>query len=247
MLEEFHFVPFTVSNPPPGPWLVFAPHPDDETFGMGGSLMLAKQGEIATHVVVMTDGALGGKLDNLVNVRQQELQKACDLLGVSSLNCLNQPDRHLSISNSLVCRIATLIQEIRPAAVFFPAPFEPHPDHRSTAQLVWAALQSLSTEPQGRQLEAPQAYSYEISVQSPINILLDITSVIADKRTAMAVYSSQNAENDYPQLVEGLNKGRSFTLPEPVRFAEGFFHYAPETLGLSLKEVCLGFVEKYWD
>ena len=42
MLQPEHIlVPFSVSELPPGPWLVFAPHSDDETFGMGGSLLKA--------------------------------------------------------------------------------------------------------------------------------------------------------------------------------------------------------------
>ena len=41
ILEEGQLLPYSSNDLPPGPWLVFAPHPDDETFGMGGSLLLA--------------------------------------------------------------------------------------------------------------------------------------------------------------------------------------------------------------
>ena len=58
---ESSLLPYTPSALPPGPWLVFAPHADDETYGMGGALLLAKAQKIETHVVVLTDGALGGE------------------------------------------------------------------------------------------------------------------------------------------------------------------------------------------
>ena len=40
--REDVLIPFNTSPLPPGPWLVFAPHADDETFGMGGTLLKAK-------------------------------------------------------------------------------------------------------------------------------------------------------------------------------------------------------------
>ncbi|MBW1671465.1 MAG: PIG-L family deacetylase, partial [Deltaproteobacteria bacterium] len=56
MLQEKDIIPYTPSDIPPGPYLVFAPHPDDETFGMGGTIALAAHAGIAVHVVVLTDG-----------------------------------------------------------------------------------------------------------------------------------------------------------------------------------------------
>ena len=40
MLPESELIPYGSSELPPGPWLVFSPHPDDETFGLGGSRFL---------------------------------------------------------------------------------------------------------------------------------------------------------------------------------------------------------------
>ncbi len=75
ILEEYQLLPYNNSDLPRGPWLVFAPHPDDETFGMGGSLLLAKQQNIATHVVFVTDGALGGEGDREA-VSQERMEEA---------------------------------------------------------------------------------------------------------------------------------------------------------------------------
>jgi hypothetical protein len=53
--------------------------------------------------------------------------------------------------------------------------------------------------------------------------LIDITAQSLAKEGAMQVYESQNKENNYPELVAALDKGRTFSLPKEVKFAEGFF------------------------
>ena len=49
------------------------------------TLLKAKQQGIETHLVVLTDGSQGGKIDDLVEVRRQEVRKVADLLGIASL------------------------------------------------------------------------------------------------------------------------------------------------------------------
>ena len=71
--KENILIPFHASSLPEGPWLVFAPHADDETFGMGGSLLKAKEQGIETHLVVLTDGSRGGRSADLVAVSYTHL------------------------------------------------------------------------------------------------------------------------------------------------------------------------------
>ena len=168
---EHILLPFAPAALPPGPWLVFAPHADDETFGMGGSLLKASKQGVATHVILLTDGALGGERDDLVQIRQQEAEAAAQMLGLEDLQCWNEPDRGLELSVGLSDRIAAAISSIEPASVFFPAPMEIHPDHRAAGFAVWDALQQVY---QLNKIK-PLAIAYEISVQNPINFCIDIT------------------------------------------------------------------------
>lgn len=247
MNPEHVLVPYQCADLPAGPWLVFAPHADDETFGMGGALRLAADQGISTHVVVLTDGALGGDsvdaadIAELVKTRQQELTAACDLLGVTATDTWDQPDRGLELAPALIERIAAAIADTGAGTVFFPGALELHPDHRMTAQLVWQAAQQL--QQRGWRGLQPQFWSYEISVQSPVNCLLDITAVVPVKRQAMAVYASQNAQNNYPELIMALNKARTFSLPATVSHAEAFYQYTDAELNGTLQaatEAALG-------
>lgn len=231
-------LPYDLSPLPQGPWLVFAPHADDETYGMGGALLRAKAAGIETHVVVLTDGALGGEASDLVAIRQAEVQQAARELGLAGLQCWDEPDRGLAASSALVAKTAAAIRQSGAAAVFFPGALEAHPDHRASAQLVWLALQSLEA--------LPRAYSYEIGTQNPINTMIDTTDVIGDKARVMKCYNSQNTENNYEDLVLALDKGRTFTMPAEVSHCEGFYCYSTEQLQKTLREVTLEIIALYF-
>ena len=62
----------------------------------------------------------------------------------------------------------------------------------------------------------------------------------------MAVYDSQNSENNYEELVISLDKGRSFTLGSEVGYAEGFYHFSKVQLQQSLKQVTHEIVDLYF-
>jgi len=238
--QENVLIPFSTSALPSGPWLVFAPHADDETFGMGGTLLRAKEQGIDTHLVVLTDGSKGGDAEDIVKTRLNEVKKASKILGFKTLQCWGERDRSLDASEILVEKVSDLILELLPASVFFPGPLEIHPDHRATALLVWNAIRRVvNSEIKLR------ALAYEIGVQNPINLLINITEQIPKKKEVMEVYVSQNQENNYPELVLALNKGRTFSLPQSVRFAEGFFGYEAQDLNFSLEEVTHKIIKRY--
>ena len=239
MLEEKQLVPYDVSPLPAGPWLVFAPHPDDETFGMGGSLLLAARQGIDIVLVVLTDGALGGNEDAeaLAATREAETREAARRLGIKETQFWRQKDRKLQTTDPLIEKISDLVRRLSPASVFFPSPMELHPDHRTTAILVWEGLR--------RGAFSGTACAYEISVQGQINRLIDITSVVDEKRAIMGVYESQLAQNDYSGVVLALNKARTYTLPQTITGAEGFYAYA-SPINTDLAYQTLSSLRAYW-
>lgn len=230
ILDETQLIPYAASPLPAdeGPWLVFAPHADDESFGMGGSIALAAQAGIAVHLVVLTDGAQGGTQRDLVAIRKAETQKAAAVLGIRSVIFLDQCDRELQPTPGLVTDILVLLRSCQPRAVFFPGAFELHPDHRAAALLVWAALQQ-------RADPALVPIAYEIATQSPVNCLVDITGVLPVKQRAIACYPSQLEQKDYGAIVVAMNKLRSLTLGKETSAAEGFYRYSAMELTGSLQ------------
>lgn len=225
---ESDYLPFSPGELPPGPWLVLAPHPDDETYGMGGSIRRAAIAGLIVHVLVLTDGALGGPDPaGLVTRREAEAREAAGILGISDIQFWREPDRGLEPSDHLAQRVAKLLVDLGIRSLFFPSLTEPHPDHRATAVIGWEAcrLAAFTASP----------IAYEISSHGPINLLLDVTQSIADKEAAMAVYSSQEAERPYARRVLAHNIARTWSLADDVLFAESFLAIRP--LDLPLAEV----------
>lgn len=239
MLAEVELVPYEASPLPEGPYLVFAPHPDDETFGLGGTLLLAAQQGIEVHVAIMTDGALGGSANDLTHVRKQEAQQAIDFLGVKTLHFFDFADRALTVDALSIERVAAYIEQVAPASIFFPSLLEYHPDHRATAFILASAVLSLPKREMC-------CFSYDISVHGFINRLIDISSVVEKKAQAMDVYLSQLEENQYSDLVLALNRTRAYTLSDSITHAEGLYQFARDELQ-DLKGFMKNRVTRYWD
>lgn len=118
--NESTYLPFESSPLPNGSWLVLAPHPDDETFGMGGTLLLAKSQGITVDIIFVTDGGKGGESqENLVKTRELEAQNVADKLGVRTVYFWCEVDRELTASQHLINKLSAFIEQWQPAAVFF--------------------------------------------------------------------------------------------------------------------------------
>jgi LmbE family N-acetylglucosaminyl deacetylase len=132
-------------------------HPDDETFGMGGTLaMYARQG-VNIQLVCATRGEVGEidpefkeKLNSAACLRTQELRCAAETLGIKTVHFLNYRDSGMpgSPDNShpkamaaqpvtqVAGEVAHHIRQIRPEVVltFDPIGGYRHPDHIAIQQ-----------------------------------------------------------------------------------------------------------------
>lgn len=131
---------------------VFA-HPDDESFGPGGTLAKYAREGVEVHVCIVTDGATGSVVpdavspdaaDSLADLRLQELTCACQVLGVH-LHTLGYRDSGMegspdnkhpaslyqADSNDVVRDVVRVICETRPHVVITHDPTGGyfHPDH----------------------------------------------------------------------------------------------------------------------
>lgn len=212
MILEQELVPYKTSDLPPSPWLILSPHPDDETIGMGGTICLGKKQDTIIWVVEVTDGGKGGD----PNIRKQESKEAAKKLGIDKIIWWDLPDRNLIKFKSIFKKnFLQTISKLKPKTIFLPSCFEFHPDHRATTHMALSSLKQSKIK--------LTVWLYEISRQGEINKLIDITHVIQNKIEAINCYKSQIKQINYPELAISLNKGRSYTLPEHVNFAEGFW------------------------
>lgn len=211
MLLEHELIPYQTSSLPPGPWLVFAPHPDDEVFGMGGAIALASNQGVQVEVVVVTGGGCAGE----PQIRRKESENAGSILGVKRYHFWSIPDR--SVQSAVISRaiIDPILNKLNPATIFLPGIQELHPDHRATTTTILPILKSLNY--------GGHIWLYEITRQGEINRLLDITRVEQEKKDAIHCFQSQLSLTDYFTVINALDAARSYTLGKEVKLAEGFW------------------------
>ena len=219
MENEKNLIPYHSTDLTGKKALVIAPHPDDESIGCGGSLALHVLAGDPVKVVFLTNGAEGdssGKMAKrtYVELRQNEAAKACACLGVTDLEFWSYEDRSLAGSRGALLRMIDLLEDYRPDLVYAPSPLEFHPDHRAACSLLCDAIRSCHYD--------TEVAFYEVGQPLRVNLLVDITRVLACKMQAMNTYESQLAEMPYGDISEALSRYRSMTLPEGVTHAEGF-------------------------
>jgi len=136
-------------------------HPDDETFGMGGTLALYARRGVSVHLICATRGELGeidpeykGTIKSVSCLRTQELCCAVDALGIDQLHFLKYRDSGMPGSDAnhhpkalaaqsiekVAKEVAHLMRQFQPDVVitFDPIGGYRHPDHiaiqRATVQ-----------------------------------------------------------------------------------------------------------------
>lgn len=181
--------------------IVFAPHPDDETLGCGGTI--AMQEEVReVHVVFMTNGRHSHlhELDIRTNpspqalgkIRKEEAIHATQILGVkrNHLHFLEFKDGKLEeVGDAAQRKVGDLLQKLQPTEVFYPYSKDFHADHRATCQIVEAKVRTL--------LDLPQRYQYPIwpptlqTEEESKTKEIDISNTLKRKKRAIRQYRSQ--------------------------------------------------------
>ena len=195
--------------------LLFAPHPDDEIFGCGGTLLLLAEQGTAVSIVIVTDGVAGGDAAGLVEQRAAESRAAAQLLGLAEPVFWGLPDRGLAYGEPLIQRIAEAIVVADADLLLLPSATELHPDHQVLAFAGVEAARRLG--------DKRRVLFYELSQPLPNpNLFIDISPVAGQKLAAMGCFRSQLNEQPYDRRIEGLNRFRSYHLGAAVSSAEAF-------------------------
>ena len=131
-------------------------HPDDETFGMGGTLAKYADQKVAVNVILATRGEAGipGLDPDTTGMRREaEARAACAVLGVDNLTFLGFMDGTLSAvpDEVAVPRLVQELQQQRPDIVltFGPDGVSGHPDHVTVSRWTTRAFHRLSSPPGG--------------------------------------------------------------------------------------------------
>lgn len=215
--------------------LVIAPHADDETLGVGGTIARRITEGAEVHVAVMTGhGADPHPLwpASTWDQIRAEARNAMAVLGVTQLHFEELPaalvaDQPVWRLNQVV---RAMVERIQPDVLYVPFPFDLHKDHRELFHASSVAWRSSS--PIGRQIRA--VYCYEVQSEThwnapyveagfTPNVWVDISAHLETKLGALACYQSQIKPAPDARSIEAVRALATWRGSQQGMFAaEGF-------------------------
>ena len=195
--------------------LVIAPHADDETLGVGGTI--AKFVSLGYSVTVAVITGPGSKkhpvFDNdLWTPIRKEAKQVCQFLGIKLVFC-NIPAVLVDEQSTwkLNQEIEIVIQKAEPDILFVPFLFDMHKDHRyifHACSVAWRPIKPFAKN-------IKEIYCYEtlsethwntpnLECNFNPNVWIDISNYLKVKLDAFSLYKSQCKAFPHPRSLEGI-------------------------------------------
>lgn len=134
--------------------LVVFPHPDDEAFGVSGTIASYTNNGTPVTYACLTLGEMGRNMGNppfatretLPVIRKKELQDAANVLGITDLRMLGYRDKTVEFEDESViaAHMRSIIDEVDPSLIitFYPG-YAVHPDHDACGAAVIRAVKDM--------------------------------------------------------------------------------------------------------
>ena len=191
--------------------MVIAPHPDDETLGVGGILLKKKlEGESIGWLTVTSISENHGWEKDQVEKRLNEISKITEFYNFDFAVHLNFPTAQLdSIPRSkLVSEISDAIKAYLPTDIYLPSRNDIHSDHQITFDAAMSAVKWFRND------SIERIYSYETLSETEFssersggfrpNVFVDVTEHLDSKITALSLYQSEMGKYPFPRSPETI-------------------------------------------
>ena len=208
--------------------LVIAPHLDDETIALGGTIRKFTKARIDVNTIIV-----GGHLPPIYNkknyiITKKESQKALKILGVKQAYYLDCPalEFHKNYYQIINSKIFKIINNLKPSVVFIPFP-DRHIDHRTVFDCAM-----VNTRP-NKKFYPKFVLCYETLSETHWNapyiepnftpdFFINIDNTLKEKIKALNCYQSQIKGNQSRSIeaIEALAKFRGSQ--NGCTYAEGF-------------------------
>lgn len=181
--------------------LVVFPHPDDEAFGVSGTIALYTQNGTPVTYACLTLGEMGRNMGNppfasresLPHIRKKELQNAANVLGITDLRVLGYRDKTVEFEDEskLAAHIGSIIEEVNPSLIitFYPG-YAVHPDHDACGAAVIRAVKNMPAT------DRPKVHCVAFSKNcekeiGQADIVYNVSAVADQKLAAITAHVSQ--------------------------------------------------------
>lgn len=210
--------------------LVVCAHPDDEVFGLGGTLLLHSKNGSEIFVLIFSDGESSRNISkNIIEKRQNQAREACKKIGIKKLKFLNYPDQKLDTIPlvELSKQIETVIQEFRPDVVFTHHFGDVNQDHTKVFEATLIATRPIPS------INISKVICFEIPSSSEWgsydrkfnpNLFIDIENELNQKLNILNIYKNEIRKFPHPRSLKSI-KSRAQVWGSQVgcKYAEAFF------------------------
>lgn len=211
--------------------IVISAHPDDETLGVGGTILKhITNGDNVFWLIVTNVFESQGFSKERVESRQKEIREVEKLLGFSKTFLLDYPTMTLSSSSliKMVPEISSVFSEVQPEIVYCLNRSDAHSDHRVIFDAVMACTKSF------RYPYIKQILMYECISETefaPVlaekaflpNYFVNITDFLDTKLEIMKIFESELGEHPFPRSLDNIKALAHFRgASVGVKYAEAF-------------------------
>ncbi len=191
--------------------IVVAPHPDDETLGVGGTLLRRKsEGAKVAWLVVTGISVESGWSAEKVGERSDEIKRVGKLFDFDETFVLDFPTTRLDQvpMSDLVTGISQVFKSFEPEEIFVPHPADVHTDHRAVFNAV-ASCTKWFRYPHIKRVLAYETLSetdFGLGVDKGFcpNVFVDIEPFLDRKLRAMDIYKSELGAFPFPRCHEAI-------------------------------------------
>ncbi|EIJ44062.1 putative LmbE-like protein [Beggiatoa alba B18LD] len=193
--------------------IVIAPHPDDETLGMGGTLLRHRaEGDDIYWLIITNISTQQGFSSERVNSRQAEIAQVAEAFGFTETIKLDFPTMSLTDNDwqALIKAIVQVFLRIQPDTIYLPNRSDAHSDHRIIFDATMACTKTF------RYPFIQRIFMYETVSETDFapalpekvfiaNYFVDITAFFAQKIAIMQIYASELAPPPFPRSIENIS------------------------------------------
>jgi len=190
--------------------LAVAPHPDDETFGCGGSLLRHKAAGDEVHWLICTEMTAGnGYSDEQRQKRDKEIESVARAYGFASVQKLGFPTTKLDTVplSELVARMSEAFKNVQPNAVYLPYRGDVHSDHAITFDAAAACCKSFRFPSIKRVMCYETLSETEFGINPDANgfrpqVFISIAEHLDRKIEILKIYESELSAFPFPRSEE---------------------------------------------
>ncbi|HEY2491830.1 MAG TPA: bacillithiol biosynthesis deacetylase BshB2 [Paenibacillus sp.] len=192
--------------------LVVLPHPDDESFGISGTLAKSISEGVPVTYACLTLGEMARSMGNplfanrvsLPAIRKKELEESCQHIGIQDLRLMGFHDKTIEFERheDIDAVIGSLINDVNPSLVItFHPLYSVHPDHDATGAAVIRTIAKLPKE------QRPVVHCIAFSqgcedILGAPDVIHDVSKFLKNKIGSIQSHRSQWQLSVDPTMVE---------------------------------------------